>query len=392
MSVPRKKHRVLNVLFLVFVILVAVWLVLSSAYLLLRTVAANEERLPELFGYWISTEMTDQMEEVIPKGSVVLAVEKMTPAVNDIVLYRDGEGFESGRISEILSFGSSPTYEVTYDAKEGVAEEIVYDNIYGKVVYAIPLLGYLVNYLNTFNGMLFAVLVPGVCLIILLIIRMVFSIRASRQDEDEDYLLEDEEEINAVTVRETVSFPARNEELDGLWQRNRPAGSSRADEILTDQDMVHQLSNMNNAFANDPGATQEIAEEKALEAEQIVSEIFASKVSEEPVEVVTAVVEETVSKTDDVSDYDQLIEALGLKNNDSFDLISMLRQYGVTDEAAVDSVQKAAPFVKPVITENGVDLNLENRPVQKIRVMSDEYGKFLIVETDQVETKIKLPF
>lgn len=44
------------------------------------------------------------------------------------------------------------------------------------------------------------------------------------------------------------------------------------------------------------------------------------------------------------------------------------------------------------MTDHSVDLDLEGRPTKKIRVVSDEHGKFLIVESDQVETKIRLPF
>ena len=91
-------------------------------------------------------------------------------------------------------------------------------------------------------------------------------------------------------------------------------------------------------------------------------------------------------------DYSQLISTLGLESKESSDLISMLRQYGVADKDTVESVQKAAPFIRPVVTDHSVDLDLEDRSIKKIRVVSDEYGKFLIVESDQVETKIRLPF
>ena len=88
MSSPRKKYRVLNAFFLIFVILITLWLVVSSAYLVLRTLAQKENKLPSLFGYQISVEMTGQMGEIVPNGSVVLVEEKPNPSVGDIILTR----------------------------------------------------------------------------------------------------------------------------------------------------------------------------------------------------------------------------------------------------------------------------------------------------------------
>ena len=112
MSSPRKKYRVLNAFFLIFVILITLWLVVSSAYLVLRTLAQKENKLPSLFGYQISVEMTGQMGEIVPNGSVVLVEEKPNPSVGDIILYQTSEDENpvSGRIKEILSFDNEPEY------------------------------------------------------------------------------------------------------------------------------------------------------------------------------------------------------------------------------------------------------------------------------------------
>ena len=56
MSSPRKKHRFLNVLFLIFVLLVTLWLVLSSVYLILQNVASKEEKLSNFFTHSRSCE------------------------------------------------------------------------------------------------------------------------------------------------------------------------------------------------------------------------------------------------------------------------------------------------------------------------------------------------
>ncbi len=396
MSSPRKKYRVLNAFFLIFVILITLWLVVSSAYLVLRTLAQKENKLPSLFGYQISVEMTGQMGEIVPNGSVVLVEEKPNPSVGDIILYQTSEDENpvSGRIKEILSFDNEPEYAVSFDAETGMVVNIYRSSVYGQVMYTIPYLGHVVNYLNSFNGILFAVLVPGIFLIVLLVIRMILSIRASRKAEDDDDDEGDAFTVSSIPIeRESnAELAYRNEELDAIW-KSRQAGLGETEDIVTDQDMVHQLSNLNNSFAADSAAIQKQEENRKVEAEKIVSEISgqsAPVVESKPEALQSpAVVKPEEEKS---FDYSQLISTLGLESKESSDLISMLRQYGVTDKDTVESVQKAAPFIRPVVTDHSVDLDLEGRPTKKIRVVSDEHGKFLIVESDQVETKIRLPF
>ncbi len=396
MSSPRKKYRVLNAFFLIFVILITLWLVVSSAYLVLRTLAQKENKLPSLFGYQISVEMTGQMGEIVPNGSVVLVEEKPNPSVGDIILYQTSEDENpvSGRIKEILSFDNEPEYAVSFDAETGMVVNIYRSSVYGQVMYTIPYLGHVVNYLNSFNGILFAVLVPGIFLIVLLVIRMILSIRASRKAEDDDDDEGDAFTVSSIPIeRESnAELAYRNEELDAIW-KSRQAGLGETEDIVTDQDMVHQLSNLNNSFAADSAAIQKQEENRKVEAEKIVSEISgqsAPVVESKPEALQSPAV--VKSEEEKSFDYSQLISTLGLESKESSDLISMLRQYGVTDKDTVESVQKAAPFIRPVVTDHSVDLDLEGRPTKKIRVVSDEHGKFLIVESDQVETKIRLPF
>lgn len=396
MSSPRKKYRVLNAFFLIFVILITLWLVVSSAYLVLRTLAQKENKLPSLFGYQISVEMTGQMGEIVPNGSVVLVEEKPNPSVGDIILYQTSEDENpvSGRIKEILSFDNEPEYAVSFDVETGMVVNIYRSSVYGQVMYTIPYLGHVVNYLNSFNGILFAVLVPGIFLIVLLVIRMILSIRASRKAEDDDDDEGDAFTVSSIPIeRESnAELAYRNEELDAIW-KSRQAGLGETEDIVTDQDMVHQLSNLNNSFAADSAAIQKQEENRKVEAEKIVSEISgqsAPVVESKPEALQSPAV--VKSEEEKSFDYSQLISTLGLESKESSDLISMLRQYGVTDKDTVESVQKAAPFIRPVVTDHSVDLDLEGRPTKKIRVVSDEHGKFLIVESDQVETKIRLPF
>ncbi len=389
MSSPRKKHRFLNVLFLIFVLLVTLWLVLSSVYLILQNVASKEEKLPSVFGYQISVEMGNQMGDTVSIGSVVLAKEKLNPSINDVILYQDPSTAlpVTGRIDKVLSFDEDPEFSIVFDAEEGVDEEVPRSAVYGEVVYTIPYLGYVVDYLNSFNGILYAVLIPGICMIVILIIKMAVSIRAAKRiEEDEDNFSDDQD---SVEQEFNVDPVYHNEELDAVWKGNQ-VGNRETGDILTDQDMVYQLSNLNNTFAVDSAAALKQEEVRKSEAEKIVSELALNKSSGEKNGYGEEV--STQEREQGKSDYDNLVSTLGLDSKDSSDLISMLRQYGVTDEEAVESVRKAAPFVRPVMTDHSVDLNLENTPAQRVKVLSDETGKYLIIESDRVETKIKLPF
>ncbi len=396
MSSPGKKHRVLNALFMLFVILVTLWLVLSSVYLVLRTLASKEQKLPSIFGYQISAETAGRMDEAIPKGSAVLAIERPNLISGDIILYRhpDEELPVCGRIKTILSFDDDPEYAVSFDNEPETVVNVYRSEVWGQVVYAIPYLGYLIDYLGTFNGVLFTVLILGLVLILLLILRMVSSIRAGKRGES--LAAEEEYAVTPALIERSADSELvyRNEELDAIWQQKK-AGSGETDEIVTDQDMVYQLSNLNNTFAN-PEAAREQERARREEAEKIVSEFSrdlpkqAVSVSEEPKPHEPSSVSSPKPSDKETTDYERLISDLDRK--ESGDLISMLRQYGITDRESVESVQKAAPFIRPVVTDHSVDLDLESQPAQRVRVVSDEYGKFLIVESDHVETKVKLPF
>ncbi|MGI5896839.1 MAG: hypothetical protein ACOX6U_07755 [Oscillospiraceae bacterium] len=393
MSSAKKKHRFLNVLFTLVVTMVTIWLVVASAYLLLRTQAVQEGKLPAAFGYQISAEKEQGMGTVVPQGSAVLSVEKPNPAINDVILYQKEDGaYRTGRIKEILSFEDDPEYDVIYDIGSNKIETIHKSSMVGQVVYTVPYIGYVLDYLATFNGILYTVLIPCGVLIVVLVIRVIVSFRGRRVEESEgEELFRLSNSPASAELDAELAF--HHEELDQIWQKNAPSGKPETERITTDQDMVFELSNMNNRFAPEQPRNKPLAQD---EAEKIVSEMRStgSEMPEPVQNVVSHGVETTKQeqhRQEDELDYSQLIATLGLEDQESSDLVSMLRQYGVQGEEA-SAVQKAAPFIKPVVTDRSVDVDLKQRPAQKVSVISDEHGKFLIIESENVETKIKLPF
>ena len=439
MSTSKKgKHRVLNVLFIIFVSLVALWLVLSSGYLVLKMTANKNGRLPELFGYQISEEMTDEMGTVVPKGSAVLAVGKTNLSADEIILYLDEEDnrYCSGRIKEVLSFDDDPEYNVSFDGIPSMEKTVFLSAVCGKILYQIPYLGYLLNLLGSLSGVLYAVLIPGVVLAILLVIRMIFSIRSSRQSDEET----EEDPRTACAAdqapAEGLLPPSENAELDALWnggQKDQPTADD-----LSAQSMIQSLSNMNNRFAEDSGEekreeelTKQIVSEITSRAEvedELVGQdiqpeatyevVLESKPeetpAEEPAPAEPAEAEEPEEPEANVTARDELVAAAialdefetpkdeeepkeeepapAPKSAHEFDIEEILREYGVSSRGVTDALKKAEPFTKPSITENAVSLDLGGQSAQKVEVVSEDSGKFLIVKSDQVETKIKLPF
>lgn len=395
MSSAKKKHRFLNVLFVLLVTIVTVWLVVASAYLVLRTLASQEGKLPAVFGYQISAETEQGMGNLVPQGSVVLSVEKPNLAVNDIVLYRrENGGYRSGRIQKILSFEEDPEYNVVYNLSENESEKVLRSAIVGQIVYTIPYAGYVVDYLATFNGVLYAVLIPCGVLIVLLVVRILVSFRGRHSDEDEEEDFSSFHPSVSIEPEVDTELAAQNEELDRVWQKNVPSGRPETEAITTDQDMIFELSNMNNRFASEQPQNQQYVQD---EAERIVSEINvvgSGETESLPASERLSQTEKTVHELEhreNKLDYDQLIATLGLEEQESSDLVSLLRQYGIQQDE-IDAVQKASPFIKPVVTDHSVDVDLTHRPAQKVSVVSDEHGKFLIIESENVETKIRLPF
>lgn len=408
----KRKRRFPSILFGIVVVLLTLWLIVAASYLVLKMVAEKEGALPALFGYQIACETDGQMEQIVPQGSALLVVSKPNPDVNDIVLYKTQSGAQRiGRVSEVVSFDSDASLKIVWNLKEQSSETILRADIYGEVVYSIAYLGYVIDFLNTSTGILLAVVLPAGIVILLLTVNLVVSSRRRKQEQTEAADPDDSEDEPirrsrfVPEVKDDFRVEAshrKNEELDRVWEVQKYAGDPNTKEILTDQDMIHQLSNLTNRFSETSEEQRTNAsQENEQNAQQILmdlqSDSEAVQTNEKSVDDVLKQPYKKAQQTETApaekdGEYEELFRSLGMDGIESSELVSMLRDYGLNDSDVTETVQQAKPFAQPVIKENEVDLPLHGRSVEHIRVVSDQTGRYLIVHSDQVETKIRLPF
>lgn len=408
----KRKRRFPSILFGIVIVLLTLWLIVAASYLVIKMVAEKDEALPTLFGYQIACETDGQMKQIVPQGSALLVVSKPNPAVNDIVLYKTQDGAQRvGRVSEVVSFDSDASLKVIWNLKEQSSETILRADIYGQVVYSISYLGYVIDFLNTSTGILLAVILPAGVVILLLVVNLVVSARRRKQEHAES---DDSDDVEDEPARRSRFVPEvkddfrleasqrKNEELDRVWDVKKYAGDPNTKEILTDQDMIHQLSNLTNQFSGSSAEQRTaISQENEQSAQQILTDLHTgSEVAQTNDKTVDDVLKQPYKKVQQPEntpaekdqEYEELFRSLGMDGIESSELVSMLRDYGLNDLDVAETVQQAKPFAQPVIKENEVNLPLHGRLVENIRIVSDQTGKYLIVQSDQVETKIRLPF
>jgi signal peptidase len=128
------------------------------------------QAFPALVGADLAlTVQSGSMEPAISTGSVVFVQDVPAERVQegDVITYRDGGGnLITHRVIEKYTAGESLRFITKGDANEDPDGEPVYRGKFvGKVIFSIPLMGYVVAFGNTRLGYLTLVLVPVLLLV-----------------------------------------------------------------------------------------------------------------------------------------------------------------------------------------------------------------------------------
>jgi len=147
--------KVLDVLYWIAIVFV----VISSVFVFLSKEDTNSK-------YKIFTVQSGSMEPEIKTGSIIVIREEEEYLKNDIVTIRvpNGEGETyTHRISEVTNEGKLITKGDANDSAD--PETISQEDIIGKLLFKIPLLGYLGAFLKTQIGFIFLIIIPSVLII-----------------------------------------------------------------------------------------------------------------------------------------------------------------------------------------------------------------------------------
>lgn len=125
-------------------------IVLAALIIGLNVYSFNASRLagnavPMPFGIGVAVVLSGSMEPEISSGDLLIVTEREGYAVEDIVVYQDGRMAVTHRIISI----SGDEVITKGDANNAPDDPITMSQVKGKVLFAIPLLGYLVDMIKT---------------------------------------------------------------------------------------------------------------------------------------------------------------------------------------------------------------------------------------------------
>jgi signal peptidase len=167
-------------------------------YLLLLTMAVLlfflfQSRLtggvPQVFGYQVYIVYGGSMSPAFEAGSLIIA-EPVDPAdieVGDIITYgAEGSTYTTHRVTQVHGSGADLFFTTRGDANEVEDRGVVSAaELRGRVVTALPYLGYFFDFTRSKNGLLFLIIIPGLIIIILEVAK-IFRISAEMRREEEE--------------------------------------------------------------------------------------------------------------------------------------------------------------------------------------------------------------
>jgi len=137
-SVPRRMLTALS------------WVFLSIVVLLVLLVLV----IPRLLGAVPLAVLTSSMEPSLPPGTLVVS-QPLDPAevgIGDVITYQPEAGNRSLITHRVISVGygaDGQTFVLQGDNSEAADDPIIEDQVMGKVIYSVPLVGYLTSALPT---------------------------------------------------------------------------------------------------------------------------------------------------------------------------------------------------------------------------------------------------
>lgn len=170
-----------------------IFIIVSMAFLL---IASRGEQVPFLNGVRLFNVMSGSMEDTLPVGSVIIVSERETEelAEGDIITFISNDPLFYGeivthRIVEIADFQGSVMFITKGDANEDRDQAAAIPaNVIGKVVFNIPLLGYVLNFIRTKLGYFLICLLPCMVILVIEVINLVRNIlRHSDAKRQRDY-------------------------------------------------------------------------------------------------------------------------------------------------------------------------------------------------------------
>lgn len=386
MAHVQRKRRKWPKVIRIFITAVLLFIVLLSAsYLVLKIVADKNGTFPGLFGVEFATEMTERMEPKIEQGSFLIMKPTQENEVGDVVVYTTSDDRKQYTVAEIVEkdmAGGIAEYHMQYvNGSEKISEAVLQEQIGGKVHYAVSYLGYIVDFIDTIPGILTVIVLPCLIIIVMEIIRMVRIVRTNdgkEEDGGNDWDLEQDQMFH-VDNSYFSATQKKNSVFPGTYFRDL---SPKEKELEQPQDVVSQLAGINNQVV------------RADEQEQVLDRPSAPEGQEKGVaeplqkseEDSTALKQNGEGDTRKIlTDVDRMIqEILGAERVPS-DVIQRLKTIQSEKEDSYHGLN-------PEIGSSSIQIKFGEKVPKSVSVIRENEENYLVVVTDDGETKIRIDF
>ena len=171
-DITKKKKRLHTILRITLIVFVALIIGVNVYSINASRLAGNA--VPMAFGVGSAVVLSGSMEPEISIGDLLIISERKSYEVGDVVVYQDGKIAVTHRIVSISENGVI----TRGDANNTEDEPITLEQIKGEVIFAMPLVGYLVNMIKTPIG--------TICILALAIFMLERSFSAEKQQKEKE--------------------------------------------------------------------------------------------------------------------------------------------------------------------------------------------------------------
>jgi signal peptidase len=146
--------------------------------------------VPNWWGVNLLSVASGSMEPTIPVGSVVIekSVDITTILPGDIITYRSPELFNSivtHRVVEVTISDGERVFRTKGDANNGYDLELVpASKVTGRILFHLPYLGYLSQFVRTRQGWLLIVVIPATIFLLIEVVRILKLIWFNSKEPD----------------------------------------------------------------------------------------------------------------------------------------------------------------------------------------------------------------
>ena len=187
----KKKHKIRSLIFRIFLILVA-GLTVGLSVFSWNAGKLLGNQLPMPFGVGASVILTGSMEPTLKVNDLVIVTEQDSYEVGDIVVYQSMNDLIIHRIVSI-----DDTEVVTKGDANNISDDpIEQDQIKGKFVFRIPIIGFLIRMIKT---------VPGTMIVLALAVFLMYRSRRKERAESDKELEAIVKEIKALQAQQGIA-------------------------------------------------------------------------------------------------------------------------------------------------------------------------------------------